>query len=176
MSVELIARRYATALADTVGSDYKNVQNELKIFETMMNGELSAMFANPAISHVDKVKVLDTLLKKAKPNKLTGNFLRVLLENGRIVNLAEINKSFVQVLEERSGVVSAQITSARELTAKEQKDLAANIEKMLGKKVTLSYKINKEIIGGIVTRIGSTVYDNSVKTQLDNLKKQLVNG
>lgn len=176
MSVELIARRYATALADTVGNDYKNVQDELKIFETMMNGELSAMFANPALSHIDKVKVLETLLKKAKPNKLTGNFLRVLLENGRIVDLAQINKSFVQVLEERSGVISAKITSARELTAKEQKDLVTNVEKMVGKKVSLSYEINKEIIGGIVTRIGSTVYDSSVKTQLDNLKKQLVNG
>ena len=176
MSVELVARRYAAALADTVGSDYKNVQDELKTFETMMSGELSAMFANPAFAHTSKVNVLETLLKKAKPNKTTANFLRVLLENGRISSLAEINKAFVQVLEERSGVVSAQVTSARELTAKEQKDLASNVEKMLGKKVSLSYEIDKEIIGGIVTRIGSTVYDSSIKTQLENLKKQLVNG
>jgi F-type H+-transporting ATPase subunit delta len=178
MSVELIARRYAGALADVVGKDYKTVQDELKIFEGMMSGskELSTMFANPAIAHADKVKVLDTLITKTKPNKTTANFLKVLLENGRLVNLSEINQAFVTVLAERSGVVSAQVTSARELSAKEQKDLEANLEKMVGNKVNLAYEIDQNIIGGIVTRIGSTVYDSSVRTQLDNLKKQLVNG
>lgn len=178
MSVELIARRYANALADAVGKDYKTVQSELKTFEGMMNesAELSSMFANPAIAHVSKTKVLESLLEKTKPGKATANFLRVLLENGRIVNLSDINNSFVQVLEERSGVVSVQVISARELTAGEQKDLEANVEKMLGKKANLSYQIDKTIIGGIVTRIGSTVYDSSVKTQLENLKQQLVNG
>lgn len=178
MSVELIARRYAAALADVVKSDYKTVQDELKTFEGMMNEsrELSTMFANPALSHADKKNVLETLIKKTKPNKTTANFLRVLLSNGRLVNLAEINRAFVSILTERSGIISAQVTSARELTVKEQKDLESNLEKMVGKKVNLNYEINKEIIGGIVTRIGSTVYDSSVRTQLDNLKKQLVNG
>jgi F-type H+-transporting ATPase subunit delta len=178
MSVELMARRYASALADSVGSDYKTVQDELNVFGSMMteSKELTGMFANPSLNHESKVKVLDALIAKAKPTKTTANFLKVLLENGRIVNLPEINQSFVQVLSERSGVTSAQITSARELNATEQKDLESNLEKMLGKKVTLNYEIDKDIIGGIVTRIGSTVYDSSVKTQLQNLKQQLVNG
>lgn len=178
MSVELLARRYASALADTVGKDYQNVQAELKTFEGILkeSKELTSLFANPSIAHAGKVRVLENLLEKTKPVKTAANFLRVLLENGRIVNLAEINQAFVSVLAERSGIASAQITSARELTAKEQKDLEANIEKMLGSKVNLSYEIDKEIIGGIVTRIGSTVYDSSVKTQLQNLKQQLVNG
>lgn len=178
MSVEVIARRYAGALADSVGKDAIKVQDELKTFERMMSesSELSGMFANPAIAHASKEKVLASLLEKTKPNKLTANFLRVLLENGRLIHLPEINKTFVTVLAERSGEVSANVTSARELTAKEQKDLQANIEKLTGKKVSLSYNIDTEIIGGIVTRIGSTVYDSSVKTQLQNLKQQLVNG
>lgn len=178
MSVEVIARRYATALADVVGSDYKTVRDELKIFEGMMsNGsDLSNMFANPSLAHAGKVRVLENLLEKTKPTKTTANFLRVLVENGRLVNLTEINQAFVQVLAERSGVVSAQVTSARTLTAAEQKDLESNLEKMMGRKVNLAYEINQEIIGGIVTRIGSTVYDSSIRTQLDNLKKQLVNG
>lgn len=178
MSVEVIARRYATALADVVGSDYKTIQDELKIFEGMMsNGSnLSNMFANPSLAHAGKVRVLENLLEKTKPTKTTANFLRVLTENGRLVNLAEINQAFVDVLSERSGIVSAKITSARELSVNEQKDLETNLEKMVGSKVNLAYEINQEIIGGIVTRIGSTVYDSSVRTQLDNLKKQLVNG
>lgn len=174
MSVELIARRYATALADSVGKDYKTVQEELKTFEGILSeSQLSAMFGNPTVAHNSKVKVLETLLDRTKPNKTTANFLRVLSENGRIVNLPEINKSFVQILEERSGVVSVTATSARELTAQEKKDLQANVEKMLGKKAKLSFEIDKEIIGGIITRIGSTVYDSSVKTQLENLRQQL---
>jgi F-type H+-transporting ATPase subunit delta len=178
MSVEVIARRYAGALADSVGKDAIKVQDELKTFETIMsdNSDLSGMFANPSINHANKVKVLESIIEKTKPSKTTANFLRILLENGRIINLAEINKTFVTVLAERSGEVSANVTSARELTAKEQKDLQANIEKLTGKKVSLSYNIDTEIIGGIVTRIGSTVYDSSVKTQLQNLKQQLVNG
>jgi F-type H+-transporting ATPase subunit delta len=178
MSVELVARRYAGALADVVGNDYQTVQNELNTFAGMMSEsrELATMFANPAINHADKAKVLDTLIAKTKPNKTTANFLKVLLENGRLVNLAEINQSFVDVLAERSGVVSAQVTSARALNAAEQKDLESNLEKMMGRKVNLAYEIDQNIIGGIVTRIGSTVYDSSIRTQLDNLKKQLVNG
>lgn len=178
MSVELIARRYATALADAVGNDYKTVQEELNSFSGIMqeSNELTTMFANPSLVHANKVKVLNTLLEKLKPTKTTANFLQILLENGRIVHLADINKSFVEVLAERSGIGSAKITSARELTAKEQKDLENNLEKMMGRKVNLTYEIDQEIIGGIVTRIGSTVYDSSVKTQLQNLKQQLVNG
>jgi F-type H+-transporting ATPase subunit delta len=178
MSIELIARRYATALADVVGNDYQKVQEELKVFAGMMteSRDLAMMFANPSLSHSDKSKVLETIIKKAKPTITTANFLRILLENGRLVNLADINQAFVTVLAERSGIVSAEVTSARELTTKEQKELAAGLEKMIGRKVNLKYGIDQTIIGGIVTRIGSTVYDSSVRTQLDNLKKQLVNG
>ena len=178
MSVELMARRYASALADVVGSDYKTVQSELLVFEGMMKDskELTSMFANPSLARAGKVRVLNQLIEKSKPTKTTANFLRVLLENGRMVNLAEINRMFVTVLSERSGVTTARITSARDLSAKEQKELEAGLEKMLGSKVDLKFKVDEEIIGGIVTRIDSTVYDSSVKTQLQNLKQQLVNG
>ncbi len=178
MSVELIARRYATALADSVGSDYQTSQTELKTFEEIMSGNaaLSGMFANPAFDHTSKVKILDNLIEKTKPTAKTANFLRILLENGRLANLADINKSFVGVLSERSGLMTANVTTARDLSAEEQKDLQTNLEKMTGKQITLNYRIDKEIIGGIVTRIGSTVYDSSVKTQLENLKQQLVAG
>jgi F-type H+-transporting ATPase subunit delta len=178
MSIEVVSRRYATALADVVGSDYKTVQSELKTFEAIIgeSKELTSLFANPSLAHAGKVRILEGIIDKTKPSKTTANFLKVLLENGRLVNLAEINQAFVSVLAERSGVVSAQITSARELSSTEQKDLESNLEKMIGKKVNLAYEINQSIIGGIVTRIGSTVYDSSIRTQLDNLKKQLVNG
>ena len=80
------------------------------------------------------------------------------------------------VLEERSGNVIAKITSARELSESEKTELKANLEKLTGKQVKPDFNIDNGIIGGVVTQIGSTVYDGSVRTQLENLKEQLVNG
>lgn len=178
MSVETVARRYATALADVLGSNYAEVSAELKSWEEMMgaNPDLIAALKNPAIAHASKEKVLESLIEKSKPSATTANFLRVLLQNGRLVNLSEINQTLGKVIEERSGVVAANITSARELSDAEKKELQSGIEKMTGKSVSLNFGINKELIGGVVTTIGSTVYDGSVKTQLENLKQELVNG
>lgn len=180
MSVETVARRYASALADVVvkSGETEVVKNELKSWQELVNSnsDLQNAFSNPAIAHLTKEKVLESLLEKAKPTKTTANFLRVLLRNSRLTELGQINEKFASVLEERSGVLSAEITSARQLSDAEKADLQASLAKLTGKQVNLTFNINEELIGGVVTRIGSTVYDGSVKTQLENLKEQLVNG
>src|SRR5437868_15462426 len=98
MSKETIARRYASALADVVlkRGDAENVKTELAIFEQMIaaNGDLGNVLANPAIPHSKKERVLEQVVAKTKPSKTTGNFLRVLLQNGRLIDLAEINVRF----------------------------------------------------------------------------------
>lgn len=180
MSVETVARRYATALADVVTktSETNSVQTELKIWEEMMgaNSQLLEAFSNPAIAHESKEKVLENLIEKTKPNKTTANFLRVLLKNGRLTEINAINTRFAGVLEERSGVVAAKITSARPLSDVEKAELKTNLNKVTGKNVSPSFEVDENIIGGVITRIGSTVYDGSVKTKLEELKEQLVNG
>lgn len=180
MSVETVARRYAVALADVVTNSSKTetVKNELKTWEAMINanGDLQTAFRNPAISQTDKEKVLNNLIEKTKPTKTTANFLRVLLRNGRLTEIGEINIKFASVLEERSGVVSANITSARELSETQKTEVLLNLELLTGKRMTLEFKTDESLIGGMVTRIGSTVYDGSVKTQLQELKQQLING
>lgn len=180
MSVETIARRYGGALADIVlaSGETETVKSELAQLTTVFaeNSNLTTVFSNPAIAHANKEKVLEGLVAKAKPTKTTANFLRILLRNGRLGELGSVNERFESILEERSGVVLAEITSARDLADNERRDFQANLEKLTGKKVNVSYSIDKEIIGGVVTRIGSTVYDGSVKTKLENLKEQLVNG
>ena len=90
--------------------------------------------------------------------------------------LGEINEKFDQVLDERNGIVSAEVTSARPLGEAEKSELQASLAKMTGKQVKLNYNTDENIIGGVVTRIGSVVYDGSVKTQLENLRQELVNG
>lgn len=180
MSVETVARRYATALADVVikTGETNSVQTELKTWENMIisNSQLLDAFSNPSIAHDNKEKVLENLIEKTKPTKTTANFLRVLLRNSRLTEISEINARFVSVLEERSGVIAAQITSARPLSDAEKADLQANLNKLTGKNVSPNFEIDENIIGGVITRVGSTVYDGSVKTQLENLKEQLVNG
>jgi len=180
MSVETIARRYAIALADIVVSsgETETVRSELRDWERLIseNGDLQSAFSSPAIVRGDKEKVLENLIQRSNPAKTTANFLRVLLRNGRLIELDEINERFAVELEARSGQVSAEIVSARDLQEAEKSDLRVNLEKLTGKRVNLNYSVDGDLIGGVVTRIGSTVYDGSIKTQLDNLKEQLVNG
>src|ERR1043166_3911877 len=178
MSIETIARRYGSALADVVlaSGEAETVKTELAAWAMMLsaNDELSGLFGNPTVLHSAKEKVLEALIKKTGPSKTTSNFVRVLLQNGRLGDLAQINDRFIAVLEERSNVVSAEIVSARELPQGERAVFASNLEKLTGKKVNINYTIDQEIIGGVVTRIGSTVYDGSVKTKLENLREQLI--
>ena len=178
MSIETVARRYGTALADVVvkTGETESVRSELLAWEEMMaaNANLQNAFSNPAIAHADKEKVLESLISRANPSRTTANFLRVLLRNGRLTDLREINDMFAAVLEERSGRVSAEVTSARDLTEAQKQELRANLERLTGKQVELRFGVDPSIIGGVVTRVGSTIYDGSVKTQLENLKQELI--
>ncbi len=180
MSVETVARRYATALADVVikSGEIDSVKTELKTWEEMIssNSQLQQAFSNPSIAHENKEKVLESLIAKTRPTKTTANFLRILLRNSRLTEISQINERFESVLDERSGVVSAQITSAREISAGEKTELETNLNKLTGMKISPNYIVDESIIGGIITRIGSTVYDGSIKTKLEELKIQLING
>ncbi len=180
MNTETIARRYSVALADVVlkTSSQDTVKTELAGLGELFGSsvELRSVFNNPAITHNNKEKILDGIISKTKPSNTTANFLKVLLQNGRLADLDEINERFEAVLEERSGVVSAEIISARDLPADERSEFEKNLQTITGKTVNIIYTIDTEIIGGVVTRIGSTVYDGSVKTKLENLRQQLISG
>ena len=178
MSIETIARRYATALADvvTASGGTEIVKSELRAWEQMISGnpDLQSVFRNPSIQHSSKERILDSLLAKVKPSKTTSNFLRVLLRNSRLTELREINDKFDAVLEERSGSVVAEVKTARELSVAQANELKTNLERLTGKQVKLNYSIDPSLIGGVVTQIGSTIYDSSVRTQLENLKEELI--
>lgn len=180
MSEETVARRYSIALADIVlkTGETETVSRELAAWNDILKSspDLTNVFSNPAIPHSGKEKLLEELISRSKPTKTTSNFLRILLRNGRMAEAGRINERFYSVLEERSGLVAAEVTSARELPESERAEFLSNLEKMTGKRVKINYSIDKNLIGGAVTRIGSTVYDGSVKTKLENLKEQLIGG
>lgn len=179
MSTETVARRYAGALADVVlkNGQTETVKSELRQWAEMMsqNQDLLTTFRNPAIFHHDKEQILERLIEKTRPSATTANFLKILLRNGRLTELADINDRFDQVLQERSGIVLAKVKTARALSEPEAAELKSNLERMTGRRVNVNFEIDRSIIGGVVTTIGSTVYDGSVKSQLEQLKEQLIN-
>jgi len=172
-----MARRYAAALADVViaQGEAREVQDELNAWGQMLedNSALLEVFRNPTIPYEQKRNVLNTLNARMRVRPTTANFLQVLLQNHRLSELKEINQRFALQLDERSGVVSAQVTTARVVPEETKENLRTQIGTLTGKKVRLQFAVDEELIGGIVTRIGSTVYDGSVRTQLQQIKQQM---
>ncbi len=180
MSIQTVARRYATALADVVTArgEAREVQSELSAWEQMMqsNPQLLEVFSNPTIPYEQKRNVLNALLARARVRPTTANFLQLLLQNQRLADLGEINRRFALVLDERSGVVSAEVTTAQPVPQASQDALRAKLAQLTGKNVRLSFTTDEELIGGMVARIGSTIYDGSVRNQLQQVKEKLAGG
>jgi F-type H+-transporting ATPase subunit delta len=179
MSVQVIARRYATALADVAlkRGDAAQVKEELHGWAALIkeNANLKEVFGNPTVPAERKRKLLSTLLDRSKVGNTTANFLQVLLTNGRLTEIAEVSERFGQVLEERAGIVAAQVTTARPVAPDTQEALRARLAAMTGKQVRLNFATDPELIGGLVTRVGSTIYDGSVRGQLQQVKEKMIN-
>jgi len=177
LSSQTVARRYASALADAVlpGGEAREIQNELVRWESMIQSSdlLREVFSNPTINYDQKRSVLEEMIRRTKVRTATANFLRILVKNQRLTELSEINKKFAQVLDERSGVVAAEVTTARPVSEDIQRALEQRLTSITGKKVRFSFATDESIIGGMITRIGSTVYDGSVRNQLHQIEGKL---
>jgi F-type H+-transporting ATPase subunit delta len=177
MSLQTIARRYATALADVIQTrgESREVQEELTGWQQMLNANptLSEVFANPTIALDKKRAVLNKLIEVSRPRPTTANFLKVLLQNQRLTNLDEINLKLAAVLDERAGVVAAIVSSARPVPVEAQRQLESRLASLTGSKVRIEFASDPDLIGGLVTRIGSTVYDGSVRTHLQQIKTKM---
>lgn len=177
MSSQTVARRYAVALADviTARGESPEVQAELHAWETMMvtNPSLLDAFGNPTVAYDQKGKVLEELIARTQVRSTTANFLRLLLKNQRLAELPAVNAKLAEVLDERAGVISAQVTSARPVSDATKASLEQKLGKLTGKKIRLTYRTDESLIGGIVTRMGSTIYDGSVRDQLRRLGEEL---
>ena len=178
MSVQTVARRYATALADVVSSrgEAHQVQEELSAWERMMyeNPQLLEVFRNPTIPYDQKRGVLSTLIARARVRPTTANFLQVLLQNQRLADLREINQSIAQELDRRANIVSAHITTARPVPQAAQAALRARLADLTKHEVRLQFEVDENLIGGVRTRIGSTIYDGSVRSQLQQIKEKMI--
>ena len=180
MSITTVANRYAKALADVImeRGQTLTVGDEVKAFTQVIeeNSELRNVFASPVIALDRKKAVLNELLARMQFKPTTNNFLQLLLTNQRLHQIAVVRASLMRELDERAGVVSAEVTTARPLAETEQENLLNQLQTATGKRVRVSFKIDPEIIGGVVTRVGSLIYDGSIKNQLALMKQQLSRG
>ncbi|MGD0913113.1 MAG: ATP synthase F1 subunit delta [Terracidiphilus sp.] len=173
--------RYATAFLQVVTAaklDTAAIDRQLNDFLGTWDGsvELRTFFENPAIPAVQKVAILDKLNAKLKLQKELRNLIAVLINNDRIGHVAEVAASYRQLLQQQEGIKPAEISTARELSDVERAELVAEVSKLAGAKIDASFKLDAKMIGGAVVRIGSTVYDGSVRGRLERLKEVLTAG
>src|ERR1700730_6806849 len=147
----------------------REVQAEISSWATLIesNPQLREVFDNPTIPYEQKRGVLEQLISRSKVRQTTAGFLQVLLKNQRLSQLKEVADKFANVLDERSGVVAANVMTARDVPEESKKALQDALATATGKIVRLNFTTDKEIIAGMVTKIGSTVFDGSVRTQLE---------
>lgn len=172
-----IARRYAEALAEAAAEHQMLAQTaeELHTFASMVasSRDLYNVLANPTVAVDDKKAVLEAILERAKPTPLVANFLRVLLDNLRIQYIDAVDRAFADEVDRRTGVVMARVTTAKPLSDDERKVLSNRLTSMTGKTVKLEFATDESLIGGVVTRIGSRIYDGSIRAKLDAIKHQM---
>ncbi|HEX9115521.1 MAG TPA: ATP synthase F1 subunit delta [Anaerolineae bacterium] len=173
-----VGTRYARAFADVVIDlklDPNAVRQEMKsIIEIVnANGDLRRVWESPAVTAEQKLKVLDALVQRAGLATAVRNFLAVLIDHRRMNMLASIAHQFELELNQRLGFSDAEIVSARELDAAERQALEARVAAITGKKVRAEYKLDVKLLGGAVVRLGSTIYDGSLRGQLHRMRTQL---
>ena len=175
-----VASRYARALADVVlapnastGPD--QVRDDLRDFEQALGAsdELAVALASPGISRARKRAVVDRLVKSLGLAGVVRNFLLVLVDHRRTAELSSIIGAFEKIVNERLGTLQVDVASARELKDQQKAALTRQLETMTGKKIVLNVAIDNDLVGGLVVRLGSTVYDGSVRGQLETLGRQL---
>jgi F-type H+-transporting ATPase subunit delta len=180
MTLSAVATRYANALADvvTAGASPVGPQDalaQLRAFQSLLesSSELDGALITPAVPAGRKKAVVARLAAMMGFARIVQNFLFVLVDHRRIAALGEIIHSFELIVDERLGFARAEVKSARELSEPLRGTLGAELERLTGKRIRARYAVDPALIGGVVARIGSTVYDGSVRGQLGSLERLL---
>jgi F-type H+-transporting ATPase subunit delta len=180
MTLSAVATRYANALADIVTAPGSKVApdaalGELRAFEGAMRESraLAAVLETPAIPGPRKKAVIGRIAEVLQLSKVTRNFLFVLTDHRRTNSFSEIIQAFEAALDERNGVARAEVAAAGEMSEALRASLAAELEKLTGKRIRMTFHVDHSLIGGVMARVGSTVYDGSVRGSLGSLERRL---
>ncbi len=173
-SGDLISDRYASALYElaTEKKVVDPVLNDLLNLKTILkeNKELSLVIKSPLISSPDKLNIFNSLLEKIKANELTNTFLKVIEQNKRFSNLVSIISQFININSHKRGDVLADITSANELNDDQKTNITNQLKSILGDKLSLNFDVDKNIMGGLIVKVGSKMIDTSLSNKINKLK------
>jgi len=172
-----IAMRYAAALADVAiaQKNAEQVQGDLNSFAEALSAssDLRTVLLSPAIGVEAKQKAIARLSDAMKMTPAVRNFVYLLIDHRRTEMLVEIQQAFETELNARMGIAEARVTSAQKLSERERQELTAALERRTGKKIQAHFDEDESLLGGAVARVGSTVYDGSVRERLTRLRAQL---
>ena len=175
--IRRFARPYARAIMDVAQSPEKAavLRDEMTAFEKVRksSNDLQLMYANPGIDFDSKSKVTGAIAKRLELSDMAVRLLDVLIRNRRINDLSDIIAGLATMIREATGTVAAEVRSAGVLTAQEEAELRAMLEKKVGAKVDVDITVDPELIGGFVAKIGSEVYDASVSGKIEKFRESL---
>jgi F-type H+-transporting ATPase subunit delta len=176
----VIAARYAKALMNLAAKakQVEPVAQGLDDVTALMveSKELATMLADVRVTRAVKQAVMQGVVEKAKLPELVSTFVLFVMDKRRLALLPEISRLFHRLADERLGRAQADVTVATPLAADQEKTLKQDLEKLSGKTVTLHVKVNPAILGGAITRVGSTVWDGSLRNQLNQIRESILKG
>lgn len=160
------------------GVEPERVRDQLRSIESIIASslELRTALLSPAVSPSRKRAVMARLTESIHLDQAVRNFLFVVIDHRRTHEFASIVEAFEAVLDERMGYIQTSVASARALTDAQRVSLETQLSRLSGKKAKLKFTIDESLLGGVVARLGSTVYDGSVRGQLERLKRLVVSG
>jgi len=177
MGNRTMAHRYARALAEVLPeeSDLARVQGEFETFAALLHGdaEIASAFTTHALGRAHKKQLLESLARQAGFHAGFRRLLTLLAERHHLTLWRDVQTSFNDICDERRRIVAAEVTTAVPMVAGQEDKYRKSLERMTGKQVRLQMRVDAAILGGAVTRIGSEVYDGSVRGRLERLQERL---
>ncbi|HZI93802.1 MAG TPA: ATP synthase F1 subunit delta [Patescibacteria group bacterium] len=174
MSANDIGVNYATAFIDSLktAEDLQKAGDDLETFSGLLEQlpALTRVLENPGMPLERRKGILEEVLSKLNPHPVSNRLFRLIIEKGRVRQVKDIAEAFAELKAARVNVATAEVVTATPLDNAGRAAWEKSLARLTGKKVTITYKTDSDLIGGALTRVGSTVYDGSVKRQVERIR------
>jgi F-type H+-transporting ATPase subunit delta len=169
-----LAGRYAVALFDLANADnaLDGVADDLLTLSALLadSDDLRRLIKSPVVSRDEQERALIAIADKAGMNKLTRNFLGVIAQNRRMAALADVIRAYQGLLADHRGETTAEVISAKELTDTQMTALKDALKQAVGTDVAVDAKVDTDLLGGLIVKVGSQMVDSSLRTKLQQLR------
>ena len=175
--MSVASNRYARALIEVLYPDKAEAGlAQLQSFEALLNDQPAAriFLENPTMAGERRNRMLKEISRALSFDRRVGNFINILTDRNRLPALPEVIQEYQRLLDEKMGIVRAHVTAASSLDASQQRALASRLEQITGKQVRMEVSTDPALIGGVIAQVGSTIFDGSVRQQLQAFKSRLI--